>query len=192
MGDLVGERSAGGRDALIDAAIALVAESGLTRLTYRSLAAKAGVTHGSVQHHFESIDAVLEAALSRCLEISLAPLREVDSAHGYIDTLVESVKIAPQVHAFQYQLILESKQRKSLRPYVKSLYENYWSLTEQSLKDMGLEPDMELVRAVYAIGEGIVFQIVALGPDDPAGAANAIAGFRRMFEPIISGPAVTR
>jgi TetR/AcrR family transcriptional regulator, regulator of biofilm formation and stress response len=181
----------GGRDALIDAAISLVAESGLSRLTYRSLAAHAGVTHGSVQHHFESIDAVLEAALVRCLEISTAPLRDVDSPNNYIDTLVESVKIAPQVHAFQYQLILESKQRESLRPYVTSLYERYWSLTERSLRNMGLDPDAQLVRAVFAMGEGIVFQIVALGADDPQGAADAIAGFRRMLEPLVPGTVQT-
>lgn len=175
-----------GRDGLIMAAIALVAESGLSRLTYRSLAAKAGVTHGSVQHHFDSIEAVLEAALQRCLEISLEPLHPTSTPKHYIDTLLESVDINPDVHAFQYELILESKRRRNLRPHVRRLYTAYWRSTERSLQAMGLNPDRELVRAVFAAGEGIVFQLVALGADDPEGASIAISGLRSLLDDALS------
>lgn len=171
-----------GREALVRAAIALVAESGLTSLTYRSLAAKAGVTHGAVQHHFTSITSVLEAALERCLEISLEPLQGTATPTHYIDTLLQSVRIDPDVHAFQYQVILESKRRVSLRPYVQHLYASYWEATERSLKAMGVVPDRALVRAVFAAGEGIIFQLVALGADDPDGASDAIAGLRRLLD----------
>lgn len=171
-----------GRAALIKAAIALVAESGLSRLTYRSLAAEAGVTHGSVQHHFESIESVLEAALQTCLDISLEPLQARTTPKHYIDTLLESVKINPDVHAFQYQLILESKRRPSLRPHVRRLYAAYWESTERSLRAMGVVSDHQLVRAVFAAGEGIIFQLVALGADDPGGVTDAIAGLRRLLD----------
>lgn len=171
-----------GREALIKAAIKLVAESGLSRLTYRSLAAKAGMTHGSVQHHFNSITAVLEAALERSLEICLEPLQTTATPTHYIDTLLQSVRIDPDVHAFQYQVILESKRRQSLRPNVRRLYSAYWDSTERSLQAMGVRPDRALVRAVFAAGEGIIFQLVALDGDDPEGASDAIAGLRRLLD----------
>lgn len=175
-----------GREALISAAIALVADSGLTQLTYRSLAAKAGVTHGSVQHHFDSINSVLEAALERCVKICLEPLEASITATHYIDTLLQSVRIDPDVHAFQYQVILESKRRVSLRPYVQRLYSSCWKSTERSLQSMGVVPDRPLVRAVFAAGEGIIFQLVALGADDPDGASDAITGLRRLLDDALS------
>ncbi|WP_416979825.1 TetR family transcriptional regulator [Streptomyces sp. T028] len=41
-----------GRDALLIAAVRVVARDGLRKLTYRAVAAEAGVTHGLVAHHF--------------------------------------------------------------------------------------------------------------------------------------------
>jgi AcrR family transcriptional regulator len=57
------------RNALTDLAIGLIAEGGLAALTYRSLAAAAGVSVGSIQaafpNRFEILDATFDRAWSR-------------------------------------------------------------------------------------------------------------------------------
>jgi AcrR family transcriptional regulator len=52
-----------GREALLKAVVAVMARSGLRNVTYRAVAAEAGVTHGLVRHHFGSRDALIEQAL---------------------------------------------------------------------------------------------------------------------------------
>ena len=53
------------RDTLTDLAIGLVAEGGLSALTYRSLAAAAGVSVGSIQNEFPSRHEILDATFDR-------------------------------------------------------------------------------------------------------------------------------
>jgi AcrR family transcriptional regulator len=52
-----------GREALLTAAVRVVARKGIRHLTYRALARQAGVTHGLVTYHFGSRDALIRAAL---------------------------------------------------------------------------------------------------------------------------------
>src|SRR5438132_3593131 len=52
-----------GRQALLDAAVQVVGRSGLRGLTYRAVAAEAGVTQGLVAHHFGSRDRLIHEAL---------------------------------------------------------------------------------------------------------------------------------
>ncbi len=60
-----------GREALLEAVIRVVSQSGLRNLTYRAAAREAGVTHGLVAHHFGSRDALIEEALELALDRSL-------------------------------------------------------------------------------------------------------------------------
>ena len=46
---------ASGRHALLRATIVIVGHGGLRALTYRAVAAEAGVSHGLVRHHFLSL-----------------------------------------------------------------------------------------------------------------------------------------
>src|SRR3546814_15020576 len=66
-----------GRQALITKAVRLVARGGLGKLTYRSLAADAGVTVGAVQHNFRSMNGVLESGLEFCMDKSRGHGRNV-------------------------------------------------------------------------------------------------------------------
>ena len=50
---------------LIDAALAIIANEGISALTTRSLARRVGLSSGAIFRHFPSIDAVLDAVASR-------------------------------------------------------------------------------------------------------------------------------
>lgn len=68
-----GRPPSGGREAVIAAALQLLRERGASRLTTREVAARAGVSEGSVFYHFRDRAGLLEAVI----EDGLEPLRQV-------------------------------------------------------------------------------------------------------------------
>lgn len=158
-----------GREALITATIRIVAAHGLGKLTYRAVAQEAGVTHGTVQHHFANLDALLEAALEYCVQVSLAGSSqppETDRIDDYVATLGDSVRATLDEQVFQYELVLESRRHPELRPHVDRYYENYRAATRASLRQMGLPYDIHTVDIVFSALDGLVFRAVALGGSD--------------------------
>ena len=53
------------RDALLDAAEAVVARQGVANLTFDAVAAEAGMSKGGLLHHFRSKDRLIEALVTR-------------------------------------------------------------------------------------------------------------------------------
>ena len=56
------------KDRLLDAAIQIAGREGLSAVTYRAVAARAGVTHGLVRHHFGTREQLLNEAFRRDAE----------------------------------------------------------------------------------------------------------------------------
>ncbi len=56
------------RRALVEAAIATVAEAGVQAATVRAIAGRAGVTQGLIRHHFASKEALIAAAYAHHME----------------------------------------------------------------------------------------------------------------------------
>lgn len=154
-----------GRRALIMAAVHLVAREGLTKLTYRSLAAEAKVTHGTIQHHFASLDDVLEEALSYTAEVTLPAITADSDPNAFYVNLVECVRQHPELQAFQMEMILQSRRKPRLAAYVKKVYRIYDRYTAHALTRLGCPGDEELVQLASAVGDGIIYQLVALGPE---------------------------
>ncbi len=156
-----------GRDALLDAAVRVVARGGLRKLTYRAVAQEAGVTHGLVVHHFGSRDALIEEALAHAVRSSLNSSalepgtgRVADFSAGLSD-MVES---GPDLQAFQYELLLEARRRPELMPHLRALYEEYFGATRRELSQMLARPvDRGLYRLVFAALEGLVLHQLVFG-----------------------------
>ncbi|HVU74485.1 MAG TPA: TetR/AcrR family transcriptional regulator [Mycobacteriales bacterium] len=72
----VGAETSQTRDALLDAVEQLMREQGYAGVTYRAVAAKAGVTAGLVQYYFPKQDDVFVAAVRRRSEQNLSRLRQ--------------------------------------------------------------------------------------------------------------------
>ena len=80
-----------GRDALMAAAIDVVAEKGLRGVTYRAIAARAGVNHTLVTHHFGSIEGLLAATMELAIERSIRESgleRIADCNDQFADSLI--------------------------------------------------------------------------------------------------------
>jgi AcrR family transcriptional regulator len=171
-----------GRTALLDAAIRVVARDGLRGLTYRAVAAEAGVTHGLVTRHFGSRAAMIEEALDHAVEHSIA-VSSLESGTGQIDDLAHDLLDMAEHdvdgQAFQFELILEARRRPELRESARGLYDTYLAATHRELQRMGIDADDGLTRAVFAALDSMVFQQITFGrPEDTEA---GLAALRRML-----------
>src|SRR5262249_35731882 len=131
-----------GRQALLEAAIRVVAAQGLRGLTYRSLAAEAGVSHASVRYHFGDWSTMLEEALTYCLESSASDTVLASSGpgfEGFAESLVAMVTQDPDLQAFQYELNLEARRRPELRGLMERVDESYRDLVRRELARNGVD-----------------------------------------------------
>jgi AcrR family transcriptional regulator len=176
-----------GREALLDAAIAVVARRGLRYLTYRSVATEAGVTHGLVAHHFGSRDALLLAALRHSVHrsIDVTALRaDGGTPDDFVRGFAEMVERDPDLHAFQYEVLLESRRSPEARRHADELYASYRSATREGLAQLGIV-DGPLADLIFAALDGLVFQQVTVG--SAAVTADAVEALRRLLAAIRDG-----
>jgi AcrR family transcriptional regulator len=75
--------------AILAATEALLAENGYDGLTMVGIAARAGITHTSIYHYFQSVDAILAALVARIMDDFD---REVDARLAQAETLQELVE----------------------------------------------------------------------------------------------------
>lgn len=162
---------ASGRLALLRATIVIVARGGLRALTYRAVAAEAGVSHGLVRHHFGTRDQLIAEAMDLAIEESLrgsnmldAGLTVAEFAAG-IESLAERQS---DIQAFQYELLLEARRRPELRGFAERHYRAYRDGIERQLQRLGVvEPG--LAELIWFALDGMVFkQLVLPGEVEPA------------------------
>ncbi|MFJ9626257.1 TetR/AcrR family transcriptional regulator [Streptomyces sp. NPDC101175] len=156
-----------GREALLDAAVRVVARGGLRGLTYRAVAEEAGVTHGLVVHHFGTRDALIEEALTHAIRSSLSS-SDLEPGTGRPEDfslgLTEMVDSGPDLQAFQYELLLESRRRPELLSHLRALYDEYFAATRRELTQILPGPvDEGLSRMVFATLEGLVLHQLVFG-----------------------------
>ncbi|AUI50422.1 TetR/AcrR family transcriptional regulator [Arthrobacter crystallopoietes] len=172
-----------GRDALLAAVVAVVAEKGLRGLTYRAVADHAGVNNTLISHHFGSRSALLEAAMewasARSIRLSdLSATEEVNAE--FAQALVELVQSEPELQLFQYEMILESRRKPELRPAAVKLYDSYVESMQQALQKHGYQDTAPLARAIFAALDGLVLQQLTVS--DPGTVREAIVRIGALLE----------
>jgi AcrR family transcriptional regulator len=176
-----------GREALLSAAVRVVARGGLRRLTYRAVAEEAGVTHGLVVHHFGSRDALIEETLAHTIRTSLS-ISALEPGTGKVadfsSGVSEMVTADPDKQAFQYELLLESRRRPELLPQIRALYDEYFDATRRELNRMlPAGADRALTRLVFAALDGLVLHQLVLGePDVTDAAIEELRGLLRLLD----------
>lgn len=170
-------RYGGGREALLEAVVHVVAEKGLRGLTYRAVAERAGVNNTLIAHHFGSRDALLVAAVEWATERSVQ-LSDLSGSlaldDDFAQALVDLVRSEPDLQVFQYEMILESRRRPELRPAVVRLYDTYIHSLESSLEAQGYAAPSSLARAVFGALDGLVIQELAMADPESGVVREAI------------------
>jgi TetR/AcrR family transcriptional regulator, regulator of biofilm formation and stress response len=173
-----------GREALLKAVISVVARSGLRNLTYRAVAAEAGVAHGLVRHHFGSRDTLIKEALHYSVTQSI-DTTALESGSGNLGDLARNLAMAvnddPDIQVFQFELILEARRRPELRQDVEVIYETYRDAVYRALSAAGID-DRDLAELVFCTLDGLVFQQVALG--SPEATSKGLRQLRKLLETV--------
>ena len=170
-----------GREALLSAVVAVVGEKGLKGVTYRAVAARAGVNHTLVTHHFGSIEGLLAATMEWAVQRSIEETgleRIVDFDEDFADSLIATVAAEPELQLFQFEMLLESRRNPEVRTLVERLYANYMGTVEKALKQRGLTPGEGVSLAVFAALDGLMLQFLTIS--DPVKIRAAVIEVGRL------------
>ena len=161
-----------GREALIEAAVRVVARHGLHGMTFRKVADEAGVNNSLVAHHFGSLSNLAAAALEWAVATASVDSHLPDflrSESEYKEALWATLDHELDVHIYQFEMILEASRTDELREQVVEIYARYTSEVAHSMFGVDARPEHRaLARAMFASLDGLVLQYVggAIGRDD--------------------------
>lgn len=149
--------STSGRAALLQATMLVGLEQGLSGITSRAVAERAGVAHSLVRYHFGSINALVTEALSFAIDEGRERTRRLGQAtdlNELIHRLTASVAAQRSKHAFLYEALLESRRRPGLFPQVQRYFSEHRATVVQQLQRLGVREPV-LIDLVCCTVEGI-------------------------------------
>ncbi|MGH3360595.1 MAG: TetR/AcrR family transcriptional regulator [Nocardioidaceae bacterium] len=158
------ERSRERREALLDAAIELFAESGTRGLTHRAVAARAGLPSASTTYYFSSIDDLIREALERHLRTWLAELEQLTSVTAALEAIPpEPVDLIAQILAqrptqlvaTQLSILIEAGRDDELRPVLVEMLEALERLAATLLVRLGTRHPERIAATAIAVVAGL-------------------------------------
>jgi AcrR family transcriptional regulator len=171
-----------GRDALCAALARIVARDGLDGVTFRSVAAEAGVTHGLASYHFGNRETMIIEALTWAVRESIQRGRlgeDTATLAEFAADVPALMQEEPQEAVFQFQLALEGQRRPELLAQVQATYDDYVSEVRATLTRLGLADDEPLARLVFAAIDGLSIQQLIYR--EPARTEDALARLREIL-----------
>ncbi|UGS36007.1 TetR/AcrR family transcriptional regulator [Capillimicrobium parvum] len=154
------------REALLDATERVIAREGFSALTYRSVAAEAGVTHGLVTYRFGTLDALISETLLRVARRAVDG-SALEARSGRIEDFARDLgqlaEEAPDGQAFQFEVVLEARRREDLRAAVQEMYDNYFAVAQDALGRIGVDDSPAMTRLVFAALDGMILQQLIFG-----------------------------
>lgn len=163
------------RKAVLDAALRVVGEKGLSGLTHRAVAAEASITPGLTTYYFPTVDDLLEATLSSFVEEELERLRAATDAleeagpdidrEAVLGAVFTAVAVEPAQQVAQFELYLEAVRRPGLRDVACDCLNGYSDLARLALERVGAERAEEGARALVALIDGFALQQL-VDPDE--------------------------
>lgn len=163
------------RDALIEAAIALIGEKGPASLTHRAVAARAGLPPATVGYFFASLDELTAAAMRRTTDDVVAQMATARDRLGpltdQVDTLVDralDVLFAePEARRIaQFETYLEAARRPELRPHVSAAIQSFEDFVTTTLTALGHDDAAQRAKVAVALVDGFMLQRLGARRDD--------------------------
>jgi DNA-binding transcriptional regulator YbjK len=167
------------RRALTDAAIDLLAASGVHGVTHRAVEKAAGLPQGTASNYFRSRETLLVAAAHRIVELHHADMDRATQHHAVstvgttsgagiadqlIDLLTESLLAAATTLRTRYQAIyelqLEALRRPALASALGGLHHASTQLTADHHTALGLPIPTETIPTLVTLYGGTLFTLV--------------------------------
>jgi len=163
------------KDAILDAAIALIGERGLGAVTHRAVAAKAGLPGSTTSYFFASIDELILEAMRRVADTAIEQLNAVteQAVAGHtdprqaIEQLVAVLLEEPEAWTIaQFETYLEAARRPELRPEIERVLDAFEELVRVTLRSLGADPTPAATRAFVALADGFALHRLAARRDE--------------------------
>jgi AcrR family transcriptional regulator len=193
-GLLKGDKRARTRTKLLDAALALTREKGFEHTTLQDVARRAGMTTGAIYGNFENRDELFMALAQRQWAAIKPAFRAGSSFAEKMQTLADAVIAAiPERRVaavgaltFRAYTLRHEAVRVQFRDALAAGYDAgaSWLRTAVDSDELPMPPEI-LVRVIYALMEGLIFQRILtpeLIPDEVIHAAFAALALRRSPE----------
>nr|WP_062332326.1 TetR/AcrR family transcriptional regulator [Herbidospora sakaeratensis] len=156
------------RRALADAAVHLLAASGVHGLTHRTAERAAGLPTGTASNYFRDREALLVAAAERVVELHLADMDaaadcqtgEPDLAELLTESLLAAATVLRDRYLAIFELRLEAVRRPGLNRALEGLQEVATGFTRGHHAQLGLAIPPDRVPALIALYGGALFTLV--------------------------------
>jgi DNA-binding transcriptional regulator YbjK len=175
------------REALADAAIAILGTSGIHALSHRAVDERAEVPAGTAANYFPTRDELLAAAARRVFGLHLAAMEAADSKvpgpvgpGGLAELIGGALYDSAAHHRARYlaifELTLEATRRPALAEALSGMAAATLDVTVGQHRALGLDTSPAQVQALIALFSGVLLTLVA-GPPEAVTrrAANALA-----------------
>ena len=141
------------RQALLDAAVKLLARDGARAVTHRAVAHEAGTTHGAPRYYFATRDELLDEALRQIAERQVgaveallhepSPPSPAERAKRLAAFIAGTVTGDRDATVARYELFLEAARRPKLRPALEAWGAAYTRLFAAELTAGGDDPETD-------------------------------------------------
>ena len=164
------ERSKARREALLRAAIELLAEGGARALTHRAVAARAGLPAASTTYYFDTIQQLTDAALELHVSDRVAELDGIVAGAVAGGNTPEEVgglvaealaDRGADVIVAQFEIYLEAARNPSLRPTVAEALAAFEHFCATALKSLGARDPEGAAPAFVALFDGFALHRLA-------------------------------
>lgn len=175
-----------GREALCRALLRVVARDGFDGVTFRSVAAEAGATHGLASYHFGTRDVMIQEALSWAVQHTIETTHLASSVGGIEDFAADVPRMiseSPEEAVFQFDLLLRALRSPALLDEVRKSYDDYIDAVGQSLRIVGIEGEA-IARLVFAALDGLTLQQLLY--NDQHRSQEAIRALRQLLSLLAS------
>jgi TetR/AcrR family transcriptional regulator, regulator of biofilm formation and stress response len=175
------------REALLDAAVRVIARDGMARASTRAIAAEAGMPSASVHYAFASVDALVEQVVVRVLEAqregvaetvdAAASLREytVGALQGWLDRAVAD----PETELALHEIVGWSRSSPDLHRLATAVYaayadavDSFVRAAEERFGARWRVPSADVARLVLVLTDGVAARWTV--DRDDAGARAAL------------------
>jgi TetR/AcrR family transcriptional regulator, regulator of biofilm formation and stress response len=184
------ERSRLRRDALLRAAVALIAEGGVRAVTHRAVAARAEVPLAATTYYFESIQQLTEEALRRHVTERITDLNKLAAAAADGSRTAEQVarRFVKSLIArdrdstiAQFEVYLEAARNPGLQDSVTEALDTFERLAYATLDILGARRPAQAAAAFVAVINGFLLNGLARPRPPEADAEDLLEAMRALF-----------
>jgi DNA-binding transcriptional regulator YbjK len=177
------------RQMLIEAAAALLSESGFDAIRHRAVAERAGLPLASTTYYFDSLEELVTAATERLgrldLELGRSKLARLDPVHRETADLVELVleqllgtEVAPDRDLagiiLRYERLVVTARRPYLRALTRRMAAELRHLIQHILARSGVEVSLAQVEHIIVVVDGTVVNALVEAYSEPRAAARKV------------------